>query len=263
MEINLIKKLFSKASDDLMKHWKFSLRPSTRLRKLLITKPVERRLSIRSYAPEKYFSGRISDVYREMRDVYGNIPLWVKYSSFPTSVSWNLGNVYALHNIHVYGEDKYVKEFLLRLGEVLSSDRLGDITAGVNILDKVLSQFINDFPKNDDSKLLPAELQKNHGETTLRSSLLNTSGLIAGLAGTVLALSLFSLRKSNNQKHRVSREEALQAAIACVKRVTSTSPILRSEEFVRGHWHFILSNYLVTVSSNGKVIEIREVKNNV
>jgi len=264
VEIHLIKKLFSKASDNSIKPFSISLKPSTRFRKLSITRPAEHRLSISSYAPKGYFSEKISNIFREMQDIYGNIPLWVKYSSFPMSASWNLGNIFALHNIHVYGENKYVKEFLLRLGEVLSSSGLGNVVDRTNVLDEAFSKLIDNSSKDNlDSKFLPAELQKNYEKSTLRSSLLNTSGLIAGLAGVVLALSLFSLRGPKNSSRHVSREEALQAAIDCVRHITSTTPILKSEEFVRNRWRFVLSNYMITVNSKGKVIEIKEVKNNV
>jgi len=107
--------------------------------------------------------------------------------------------------------------------------------------------------------LLPATLQSSVKKTTLGPDFLSISSLIAGLSGVILALSFFSNRGSRSAKQRITRKEALEAAVSSVSDLTSTTPILENEEFSGNRWHFNISNYKVTVNNRGLVTEVRKV----
>jgi hypothetical protein len=264
MEISVIPKILSrKTSNTAVEGTKAFFKPKRRLRRLTVAKPFQQKLDITAYSPKNYFKDRIADMFKEMRSTYGNIPLWIKYSMFPSSVSWNLGSVQATHSLHVYGEEQYAKEFLSRFYEIIRNDGLNSFMNGINILNQDPSKWVQNLSKSDSNeKPLPTTLQKTASNTTLRSGLLGASGLIAGLAGIVLALSFFSSRRSSNSKQRVSRQNALQAAVNSVSELTSTTPILENEEFTGNCWRFKLSNYMVTVSNKGVVTEIRKAEEN-
>lgn len=261
MEVGLISKLLSrKDSNTVVKSTKAFFKPSRRLRKITISKPYQRKLEINAYSTSNYFKDRIADVFKEMRSIYGNIPLWVNYCMFPSAVSWNLGSVQATHDIHVYGEKQYAKEFLSRFNEIIRNDML-NVANGISILNQDTPDLFKNLLEADlVEQPLPEALQKTGSNTTLRSGLLGTSSLIAGLAGIVLALSLFSSRRSSNRTQRVGRLAALKAAMNSVVDLMSTPPILEKEEFTGSNWRFKLSNYLVTVNNKGVVTEIRKVE---
>ncbi|MEM3765813.1 MAG: hypothetical protein QXU46_02155 [Candidatus Bathyarchaeia archaeon] len=263
MEVGLISKILSRnASNTTAKSTKASFKPARRLRKITISKPYQQKLEINAYSPSNYFKDRINDVFKEMRSIYGNIPLWVNYSMFPSAVSWNLGSVQATHSLLVYGEKQFAKEFLSRLNEIIRNDELS-VANGISILNQNGSTNIQSLSNVDSDKSpLPNALLKTANNTSSRSSLLGASSLIAGLAGIVLALSFFSNRRSSNSKQRVSRQAALKAAISSVSELMSEPPILENEEFTGQCWRFKLSNYLVTVDGKGMVTEVRRVGEN-
>jgi hypothetical protein len=263
MEVGLISKLISrKTSNTEVKGTKAFFKPSRKLQKITISKPYQQKLEIIAYCPGNYFKDRISNVFKEMRSIYGNVPLWVNYSMFPSAISWNLGSMQATHNLLVYGEKQYVKEFLSRLSEIVRNDEL-NVANGISILNQDGSNPIQSLSNvNSDEHPLPTALQKIANDTRFRSGLLGASSLIAGLAGIALALSFFSNRRSGNSKRRVSREVALKAAISSVSELTSTPPVLQNEEFTGNSWRFKLSNYMVIVDSKGVVTEIRRVEEN-
>lgn len=263
MEVGLISKILSRnASNTVVKSIKASFKPVRRLRKITISKPYQQKLEINAYSPINYFKDRINDVFKEMRSIYGNIPLWVNYSMFPSAVSWNLGSVQATHSLLVYGEKQFAKEFLSRLNEIIRNDEL-NVANDINIVNQNSSTNIQSLSNVDSEKSpLPNALLKTANNTSSRSSLLGASSLIAGLAGIVLALSFFSNRRSSNSKQRVSRQAALKAAISSVSELMSAPPILENEEFAGECWRFKLSNYEVTVDSKGMVTEVRRVEEN-
>jgi len=177
---------------------------------------------------------------------------------FPSTVSWNLGSVQAVHSLLVYGEEQLAKEFISRFNEIIRNDE-SNIANSINILSH---NAPDDVQSLTDAQSLPVAIQKKVSNTTLRSGLLGASGLIAGLAGIALALSFFSNRRSCNSMQRVSRQTALKAAINSVSELMSTPPVLQNEEFTGNCWRFKLSDYMVTVDSKGVVTEIRRVKEN-
>jgi hypothetical protein len=263
MEVSLIPKLHSKkTSSTIVKGANVFFKPSRRLRKLTISKPYQQRLEINAYSPINYFKDRIADVFNEMRSIYGNIPLWVNYFMFPSTVSWNLGSVQAVHSLLVYGEEPLAKEFISRFNEIIRNDE-SNIANGINILSHNARDEVQSLTKvSQDMQYLPAAIREKVGNMTLQSRLLGASGLIAGLAGIALALSFFSNRRSRNSQRCVSRQVALKTAINSVSELMPTPPVLENEEYTGNCWRFKLSDYVVTVDSKGVVTEIRRVEEN-
>ena len=261
MEIGMIPKILSRnTAKNPLKSINVVFKPKTLLRKLSVAKPVQQKVKIVAYSPKSLFKDRITNVFKQMTKTYGNIPLWIEYSMHPASISWNLGNVQAAHDIRVYGEEQYAKEFLSRFGELIRTDASDSFGNPINILSQNPSEWTGNLLKSAiNEKLLPATLQKTTKKTGFRHDLLSASSLIAGFAGVILALSFFSNRKSKNAKRKVTRKEALQAAIKSVGDLTPTTPVLESEEFTGNQWHFNISNYKVTVNNRGVVTEVKKV----
>lgn len=261
MEVGLISSLFSrKGSSSMVKGVRVHFKPRKLLRKLMVSEPYQQKLEINAYSPATYFTERIACVFDEMRSIYGNIPLWINYAMVPSTVSWNLGSVKAIHNILVYGEKKFVKDFLSRFEKIIESDKSN--TSGINILSHNTSNDVQGYSNLNSGQPLPVAIQGTSSSMTFRSSLLSASSLIAGLAGIALALSFLSSKRSSNSKQRVSRQDALKAAIDSVSEILHGPPILENEEFVGNCWRFKLSNYVVTVDSKGVVTQIRRVQEN-
>jgi len=261
MEIGMIPKIFSgNTAKNPLEGINVAFKPKTRFRKMSVAKPVQQKVKIVAYSPKTLFKDRIASMFKEMTKTYGNIPLWIEYSMYPASVSWNLGNVEGTHNIRVYGEKQYAKEFLSRFGEMIRTDASDSFGDPINILSQNPSEWTGNLLKSAvNEKLLPVPLQSTPKETGFRQNLLSASSLIAGLTGVILALSFFSNKRSKNAKRRVTRNEALQAAIKSVGDLTSTNPVLESEEFAGNYWHFNISNYKVTVNNRGIVTEVKKV----
>lgn len=232
------------------------LKPKTRLRKLRVANPVQQQVKVVAYSPRSFFRDSITNVFKEMTGTYGNIPLWIDYSMHPESVSWNLGSIQATHNVDVRGEEQFVKELLSRFYETIG-DSLKNPGNGINILSRSPSESGQNLLKNmTNIKSLSTALQKTDKKTAFSTDLLSASGLIAGLAGVVLALSFFSSRRLGRPDQRVTRQDALRAALNSVSDLTS-NPVLEGEEFTADSWHFNISDYMVTVNSKGTVTEVR------
>jgi len=254
----MIPKMLSRnSSKNQPKNARVVLKPKTRLTKLKVANPVQQQVKVVAYSPKSFFKDSITNVFKEMTSTYGNIPLWVDYSMHPESVSWNLGSIQATHNVNVRGEEQFVKELLSRFNDAIG-DSLKSPGNGISILSQSPSESSQNLVKNvTNIKTLSTALQKTDKKTTFSSELLSASGLIAGLAGVVLALSFFSGRRSSGRSaQRVSRQGALRAALNSVSDLTS-NPVLESEEFTADSWHFSISDYIVTVNSKGTVTEVR------
>jgi len=264
MEIGIAKKILRKNNpQNTLRNTTVLLKPGKLQRKRAIVKPAQHKVSVIALSPTGFFKDGIADIHKEMTKTYGNIPLWVKYTTVPNSVSWNLGATNAVHNLHVYGEEQFTKEFLSRFSEMLASAASNKFGNGITILSQNPLQLVQEVAKGTSSlAALPSVIQKTDNKANSHSDLLGTSGLIAGLAGVILALSFFSIRKSGNSKRHVTRKEALQAAIDSVGDLASATPVLKGEDFTGNEWHFNLSDYAVTVNNRGAVTEIRKAEEN-
>jgi hypothetical protein len=263
VEVSLARKILRrrKPAEKALAGVDIFLKPKRLRRKRALMKPTQQRLSITTYSPKETVKNTITEIYGQMTKTYGNLPLWIKYYALPSSVSWNLGSVQATHNLHVYGEAQFTNEFLSRLGEMLKQPLSNNLESEIQTVNQNPLRLTQKTLQGTSSMaMLPAAIQKTDKKTSLGSNLLGTSGLIAGLAGVVLAMSFFSNRRSNNSKKNIAREEALQNAIKSVSDLTTSTPVLRFEEYTGKEWHFHFSDYTVTVTNRGLVTEVNRVE---
>lgn len=262
MENKLSRLLKREGTVDPLESINLFLKPKKALRKVSVASPTSQKIQVVASSPREFISDKVTEVFKGMQKMYGNIPLWIEYSMLPISVAWNLGSVKGGHNINAYGGTQYVKEFMSRLSNVLSLNEINSTDSAIQVLtgEQLQSQSsVKTLQSND--KLMPAAVQSNTKQGLLSSNILGASGLIAGLAGIALAMSYFSSKGgAKNKKPMATRQEALDTAIKSVAQVSPTSPVLEGEEYAGNNWQFDLSGYRVEVNKEGKVTEIRKVK---
>ena len=107
--------------------------------------------------------------------------------------------------------------------------------------------------------VLPTELRTT--KTSALQNSLGASGLIAGFAGLIMALSFYNNRKSPNSK-KISRDEALNLALNTIADFTSETPKLEHESLKGNSWHFTISNYNVIVNNRRGITNVRRLQKN-
>lgn len=255
----LFKKYLNKNKDSEVSSDFYSIyKPKSK--KINVNDPTQRELTITAYAPTNFFKDKISQSFKEITDLYGNVPLWVRYSMSPMAVSSNLQSVKAKHKINVYGERAYVQKFL----STLKKDVLTEIESGHRDDFIVLSEdpkgwadITNSPYEVNDDNLLPEDLKKSVKEGKSFRNILNAVGVFAGVVSILFALSVLIRRNRNTSQ--ITQEQALQTAVEQLTCLIGKKPELKKSELSRNGWSFLLSDYLVNVDRKGSITSIRRV----
>lgn len=230
-----------------------------KLRKTLqVENPAQQRLKIVASAPAPYFSELIKRVYNETNDIYGNVPLWVRYNMNTLGYSWSLNNIKASHDINVYGESTYVQKFLTRLNEELQTLQKNAPTNTINI-----HSIEPETPplKTDESiqeeQTYPKEIKKALKKQD-NTALLSGLGLFAIALLTMFASHAWKRKHAaNNGDSAVEDEEALQNASKVIRQLGIKNQELKTKRRCDDGWMFQFTDYEVFVNRQGMVTSIR------
>ena len=225
---------------------------------LKVENPAQQRIKIVASAPASYFSELIKRVYNETTDIYGNVPLWVRYNMNILGYSWSLNNIKASHDINVYGESTYVQKFLKRLNEELQTLQKNAPTNTINIHSiKPETTMIKTDESIQEEQAYPKELKKalkRQDNTTLLSGL----GLFAIALLTMFASHAWKRKHAaNNVDSTVEDEEALQNASKVIRQLGINNQELKAQRRCDDGWMFQFTDYEVFVNRQGMVTSIR------
>ena len=216
--------------------------------------PMHQRLKLVASAPAKFLDNLIKQTYMEMREVYGDIPLWVRHRTNIVGHSWDLNHVKASHTIDVYGEKCYVQKFLGRLNEELkvlcensSTVKIGSIES-----ETVQESF-------DEDRVFPKDVKRP-------SKGLDMASLLSGLGLLGIALAILSIVSGDWKSKRtksaeisavVEDEKALESAIEAIKGLGLKDQELKAQRKTEDGWLFLFTDYEVRVDKRGYVTSVR------
>jgi len=225
---------------------------------LQVESPAQQRIKIVASAPASYFSELVKRVYNETNDVYGDVPLWVRYNMNTLGYSWSLNNIKASHNINVYGGDTYVQRFLKRLNEELQTLQKNAPTNTINIYS--IEPETAQLKTGDDvyeEQTYPKEIKKalkKQDNTTLLSGL----GLFAIALLTLFASSAWKRKQTKEgNDSAIEDEKALQNALKVIKQLGIKNQELKEQRRCDDGWTFQFTDHEVFVNRQGTVTSIR------
>lgn len=223
---------------------------------LKVENPAEQRIKIVASAPAQYLGELVRRVYNETNEVYGNVPLWVRYNMNTLGYSWSLKNVKAAHNIHVYGESTYVQKFLTRINEELQTLQKNAPAHLVNIHSiKPETALLKIDEADQDIQPYPKEI-KSTAKTQGNLSLISGLGLFAVALLTLFASNAWRKKHIANNT-TFDGEKALQKALETIKELGFENQELKAKRACDDGWEFQFSSCEVNVNNQGMVTGIR------
>lgn len=217
----------------------------------------EQNVKIVALAPHSFFSKLIDKLYKEITNVYGNIPLWVRYDFEGLSNSWSLKSVKAVHSVHVYGENMYVQKFVDKLNEklqILLKNTPSDIIHIYSI--DVTSRNLNK-KENDIASLYPKDV-RNLVSKGSGANFANILGLLSAIVLAILANELWKKRESQFKKENSMIEmKVTQDALEVVRRLGGRNQELEKVEEREDGWAFKFTNYEVFATRSGFITYVR------
>jgi len=219
--------------------------------------PMHQRVKLMASAPAQFLDNLIKQIYMEMREIYGDIPLWVRHKANIIGRSWDFKNVKALHSIDVYGEKGYVQKFLEKLNGELEALRENSSTMKI---DSIESETILESSNGDQGVMqYPKDIKKSSKGRDMLDPILWGLGLL-GLASFIL-LVVSDSRNGGRAKSRVSAvvedEKALESAIEAIKRLGLKGQELKAQRKTKDGWLFEFTDYEVCVNERGYVTSVR------
>jgi hypothetical protein len=223
---------------------------------LKVKNPAEQRVKIVASAPPQYLSELVKQVYTETNEVYGEVPLWVRYNMNTLGYSWSLNNVKASHDIYIYGESTYVQRFLTRINEELQ-------TLQKNASTNLTIHSVE--PETATSKIGESDQDEQPYPKEIKSAVKGHDfNLISGLAFFAVALlTLFAnniwmkKRVADNSSSAVDEGKALQNALEAIRELGFENQELKAQRKCEDGWAFQFSDYEIFVNHQGMVTGVR------
>ena len=225
---------------------------------LKVKNPAEQRVKIVASAPSQYLREIVKRVYTEINDVYGKVPLWVRYNMNTLGYSWSLNNVKASHDIHVYGERTYVQRFLTRINEELQTLKKNASTNLVTIHSIEPETATLKIGESDqDEQPYPKEI-KSAVKGQDNFNLISGLGLFAVTLLTLLASNTWMKKRVvDSSSSAVDEGKALKNALEAIKKLGFENQELKAQRKCEDGWAFQFSDYEIFVNHQGMVTGVR------
>ena len=224
-----------------------------------VSNPNEKTAKIVALAPQSYFSELIEKLYKEISDLYGDVPLWVRYNIGVLSNSWSLNSVKASHNIRAYGENIYVQKFIARLNEELQMLIKNAPSNMAHIYSVEITPLSsNENKENNVEQIYPKEV-KNLVLKDDSASFFSSLGLLSAIILAMFVNDLWRKRRfsTNVNENLVGKMEAMQNALKVIKKLDGNTQELERIENYKDGWIFKFTNYEVSVNRSGFITHIR------
>ncbi len=211
------------------------IRPQTDLK---VSAKLDRSLSLTDERPPTHYKDTLVALAKEFQSLYGDIPLWITFSSTPIAESWLTGKTRSAHEIRIYGDKAYVKEYLTRL-----ETRLAAHAAPSN-------KQAESKPESQRASPIPRDLQKAAQRGNLLGDLIGAGGLL-GLAFGFLML----WQRNKDSNLGVNHDKSLGTAMATVSLIDTKQALLHEAETEEG-WEFLFTDYQVHTDRQGHLISV-------